>query len=202
MKTNQTTEKCLKNEYITDIKKIITVDELENIKDVMLESANNPNVFKEYKYIEKNNLKDDLISIIKSCQKYNIHLRLTDKNSKKQFIFVDNDFRFKLYGACGTCTKSDTIYHLSRLKYVLNLENHKLSRLSVYRILADRRKIKDIEIDHIDKNIQNNMLSNLQAIPRKINGNPHFNRLKTIDGMYAKEKYCNQYECEYLLTFF
>jgi hypothetical protein len=198
MEENKTTEKS--HEYITDIKKIISVDELESIKDIMLESANS-NVFKEYKYIEKDNLKDDLISIIKSCQKYNIHLRLTDKKSKKQFIFVD-DFRFKLYGACGTCTKSDTIYHLSRLKYVLNLENHKLSRLSIYRILADRRKIKDIEIDHIDGNVQNNMLSNLQAIPRKINGNPHFNMLKTIDGMYAKESYCNKNNCEYLLTFF
>jgi len=180
----------------------IKANDLDDIRILLLDVHNNPSKYVNHQYIEQDNLLDDLKEIIKSSIKYGIQFRYTNPESKKQMVFIDKDDRIKLLGQKGNCLKSDTIFHFSRIKYIIANGQNTLSIKAISRIIADRKKIKLIDIDHINSNKLDNRLKNLQAIPHNININGHFDTLKQLSKYPHKAKeYAKKNECEFILPF-
>ena len=178
-------------------------NDMDEIRELLLEVHNNPKKYESYIYEEKQNLYDDFKSLIKACSKYGIQFRYTNPTSKKQVLFTDKDGRIKILGAKGNCLKSDTIFHYSRLKYIISLQN-KLSILSIKRIVTDRKHIKEIDIDHFNNNKLDNRLCNLKPRPHKVNCSSDYDRLKTMarnGRIHEAKQYAKKIDKENLLLF-
>jgi len=171
----------------------------DHFRQLSLDTRNNP--LDDYEYVQcETDLIEDISRVIKGMSSLEFFTRTTEKNSIKQTVFIGKDGYIKIMGMNGNCKKSDTIFSYHRVKYILA---HKgLSKLSKQRILSDRKRIKTIEIDHKDGNNQNNLLSNLQALPRKINGNQHYIKMQKMKTDLTRENYAIKNDCEFLLTFF
>jgi len=184
---------------------IFEANEFEEIRDLLLDVANNPSKYIEYEYKEQNNLLDDFKELIKSSVKYGVQFRYTNPESKKQMIYIDKkDNRIKLLGVNGNVTKSNTIFHYSRLKYIIAKGQNTLSIKAITKIIADRKTVKTIDIDHFDNNKQNNQLSNLKPVPHSININNHYDKLKKLiaDGkIHQAKQTAKKLDVSYLLTY-
>jgi len=184
---------------------IFEANEFAEIRDLLLDVANNPIKYIDYEYKEQNNLLDDFKELIKSSVKYGIQFRYTNPESKKQMIYIDKkDNRIKLLGVNGNVTKSNTIFHYSRLKYIIAKGQNTLSIKAITKIIADRKTVKTIDIDHFDNNKQNNQLSNLKPVPHSINVNNNYDKLKKLiaEGkIHQAKQTAKKLDVSYLLTY-
>ena len=184
---------------------IFEANEFAEIRDLLLDVANNPIKYIDYEYKEQNNLLDDFKELIKSSVKYGIQFRYTNPESKKQMIYIDKkDNRIKLLGVNGNVTKSNTIFHYSRLKYIIAKGQNTLSIKAITKIIADRKTVKTIDIDHFDNNKQNNQLSNLKPVPHSINVNNNYDKLKKLiaEGkIHQAKQIAKKLDVSYLLTY-
>ena len=170
----------------------------QQFNKVILHCRNNREDYKDFEYVESDNLIEDIKRIIKLLAKYGFFLRTTEIDAKIHAVNFNK--YIKLLGANGKFLKSKTTFNFSRVKYILNHPN--LSKLAKIRLISDRTKIKVIEVDHKDKNTLNNNLSNLHAIPRKVNQNKDYRNMQSFNLPANRIKYAKENDCEYLLTFF
>jgi len=185
-------------------KPIFEAGEYEQIRTLLLDVHNNPEKYTDYEYKEEKDLLNDFKNLIKSCVKYGIQFRYTNPESKKQMIHLDIDGRIKILGQKGNCLKSDTIFHYSRLKYIILKGQNTLSIKAIQRIVADRKKIKEIHIDHYDINKLNNQITNLKPTPASINISAHYDNLKQLKLKgyeYKAQQYAKDKEVTHLLPF-
>jgi hypothetical protein len=151
----------------------------QTIGDMVIEARNFPNRYIDYEYKEAKDTTEDICNLIKACVKYDLYFRATGEKSKKQTVFIDTDGRVKMLTENNDKTKGNSIIQYSRLKYIV-AHSKNLSIRAIKRILHDRHRIKTIDIDHHDNNVLNNLLSNLRAIPHKINIDGTYDTLKQM----------------------
>jgi hypothetical protein len=183
------------------IELINSIEFKQTIQDYTLELFDNKEkiINQKIDYKENVDLIQDIKNVLFELTKLNLLPRTTDLKSIMQTVFVNNKNYVCILSMHGNCSKSNSTLPYHRVKYILSLTG--LSNLSKKRILINKDKQKLIEVNHIDTNTLNNVLSNLNAIPRKINNNTHYKRLQKIVGSYAQLKYAEHNNCVELLVY-
>jgi hypothetical protein len=151
-------------------------------------------------YQEKEDLIDDITDVIRKLNHLGYMPRTTQKGSKIQAVHIGSDGYIKILGINSNKTnKSKTTFAYHRVKHIL--ADNGLSDGAKIKQLDDKKKVKDIEVDHWDGNKLNNKLSNLHGIPRRVNQNKNYKRMQKMNLPANQEKYARENNCEDLLRF-